>query len=60
MNYEYELKKLNRDKQISENIINSYKENLISKLPPREDLIKSVDGDEKKKNILSTLLSIFS
>ena len=59
-NYEYEVQSLLRDKQMTKNIVDSYKANILDRLPTnKEDFTKEISIEqEKPKSLWSKFLSM--
>lgn len=58
-NYKYELNKLERDKTIASQVVETYKENIISKLPSINDIIETKVVKKNRKTFIERLFSIF-
>lgn len=57
--FKYEQSKLSREKQITETVISVYKNELITKLPPKEDIVQRPTPKKEKKSLLQRLISRF-
>jgi len=55
-NLQYELKVLQRDKEITNQAVDAYKVNIVDKLPPVEEMLTPLSPPVEEKNIKKTLL----